>query len=190
MGFSSQAKRFLSQVCLVGDLTVPTILQINNWTKVIQQHKCDYVYLFQNENPGPGSYGCISSAEVQSPSFSKKGTTGFVPSKVRWSPSHLHWFQFRLKYLNKHWTAMKQRIVWLSPDFSSSTINRLTYLSRWLDRHVPIWHKYPWCRSDECSWRWRLCYARSCSTSRSKFNECSMSTYSWWICFHDIWCTP
>ncbi|XP_049891017.1 O(6)-methylguanine-induced apoptosis 2 [Epinephelus moara] len=35
-----------------------------------------------NENPGPGSYGRISSAEVQSPSFSKKGTTGFVPSKA------------------------------------------------------------------------------------------------------------
>ncbi|XP_067351991.1 O(6)-methylguanine-induced apoptosis 2 isoform X2 [Channa argus] len=35
-----------------------------------------------NENPGPGSYGCISSAELKSPSFSKKGTTGFVASKV------------------------------------------------------------------------------------------------------------
>ncbi|XP_038583905.1 O(6)-methylguanine-induced apoptosis 2 isoform X1 [Micropterus salmoides] len=35
-----------------------------------------------NENPGPGSYGCISSAEVKSPSFSKKGTTGFVASKA------------------------------------------------------------------------------------------------------------
>ncbi|XP_047186021.1 O(6)-methylguanine-induced apoptosis 2 [Scophthalmus maximus] len=50
-GFSSQAKRFPSQVCL-------------------------------NDNPGPGSYGCISSAEVESPSFSKKGTTGFVASKA------------------------------------------------------------------------------------------------------------
>uniref|UniRef100_A0A3B4X1L3 Sperm-tail PG-rich repeat containing 1 n=1 Tax=Seriola lalandi dorsalis TaxID=1841481 RepID=A0A3B4X1L3_SERLL len=50
-GFSSQAKRFPSQVCL-------------------------------NDNPGPGSYGCIPSAEVTSPSFSKKGTTGFVASKV------------------------------------------------------------------------------------------------------------
>ncbi|KAE8281802.1 O(6)-methylguanine-induced apoptosis 2 [Larimichthys crocea] len=50
-GFSSQAKRFPSQVCL-------------------------------NENPGPGSYGRVSSAEVRSPSFSKKGTTGFVPSKA------------------------------------------------------------------------------------------------------------
>ncbi|KAK2830627.1 hypothetical protein Q5P01_018558 [Channa striata] len=34
-----------------------------------------------NENPGPASYGCISSAELNSPSFSKKGTTGFVASK-------------------------------------------------------------------------------------------------------------
>ncbi|XP_068189782.1 LOW QUALITY PROTEIN: O(6)-methylguanine-induced apoptosis 2 [Antennarius striatus] len=34
-----------------------------------------------NGNPGPASYDCRSSAEVQSPSFSKKGTTGFVPSK-------------------------------------------------------------------------------------------------------------
>ncbi|XP_040909927.1 O(6)-methylguanine-induced apoptosis 2 [Toxotes jaculatrix] len=50
-GFSSQAKRFPSQVCL-------------------------------NDNPGPGSYGCISSAEVESPSYSKKGTTGFVASKA------------------------------------------------------------------------------------------------------------
>ncbi|XP_044028893.1 O(6)-methylguanine-induced apoptosis 2 isoform X2 [Siniperca chuatsi] len=50
-GFSSQAKRFPSQVCL-------------------------------NENPGPGSYGCITSAEVKSPSFSKKGTAGFVASKA------------------------------------------------------------------------------------------------------------
>ncbi|XP_070777866.1 O(6)-methylguanine-induced apoptosis 2 isoform X2 [Enoplosus armatus] len=50
-GFSSQAKRFPSQVCL-------------------------------NENPGPGSYGCITGAEVKSPSFSKKGTTGFVASKA------------------------------------------------------------------------------------------------------------
>ncbi|XP_034748900.1 O(6)-methylguanine-induced apoptosis 2 isoform X1 [Etheostoma cragini] len=50
-GFSSQARRFPSQVCL-------------------------------NENPGPGSYDFISSAEVQSPSFSKKGTTGFVASKT------------------------------------------------------------------------------------------------------------
>ncbi|XP_042290766.1 O(6)-methylguanine-induced apoptosis 2 [Thunnus maccoyii] len=50
-GFSSQAKRFPSQVCL-------------------------------NENPGPGSYVCVSSTEVQSPSFSKKGTTGFVASKA------------------------------------------------------------------------------------------------------------
>lgn len=39
--------------------------------------------LFQNETPGPGSYDCITSTELQSPSFSKKGTTGFVPSKVR-----------------------------------------------------------------------------------------------------------
>ncbi|XP_071356729.1 O(6)-methylguanine-induced apoptosis 2 isoform X2 [Trachinotus anak] len=35
-----------------------------------------------NDNPGPGSYECISSAEVKSPSFSKKGTTGFVASKT------------------------------------------------------------------------------------------------------------
>ncbi|CAB1426021.1 unnamed protein product, partial [Pleuronectes platessa] len=38
-GFSSQAKRFSSQ-------------------------------LRPNENPGPGSYGCVSTAEVKSPSFS------------------------------------------------------------------------------------------------------------------------
>ncbi|XP_068432488.1 O(6)-methylguanine-induced apoptosis 2 isoform X3 [Clinocottus analis] len=38
---------------------------------------------FLNGNPGPGSYGFIASAEVESPSFSKKGTTGFVASKVR-----------------------------------------------------------------------------------------------------------
>ncbi|XP_034401643.1 O(6)-methylguanine-induced apoptosis 2 isoform X2 [Cyclopterus lumpus] len=50
-GFSSQASRFTSHVCL-------------------------------NGNPGPGSYGFISSAEVKSPSFSTKGTTGFVPSKT------------------------------------------------------------------------------------------------------------
>ncbi|XP_070841470.1 O(6)-methylguanine-induced apoptosis 2 [Chaetodon trifascialis] len=50
-GFSSQAQRFPSQVCL-------------------------------NENPGPGSYGCTSSVEITSPSFSKKGTTGFVASKA------------------------------------------------------------------------------------------------------------
>lgn len=35
-----------------------------------------------DENPGPGSYGCMSNAEVASPSFSKKGTTGFVASKA------------------------------------------------------------------------------------------------------------
>uniref|UniRef100_A0A3Q3WRS9 Uncharacterized protein n=1 Tax=Mola mola TaxID=94237 RepID=A0A3Q3WRS9_MOLML len=28
---------------------------------------------FQNDNPGPGSYGLICSADVQTPSFSKKG---------------------------------------------------------------------------------------------------------------------
>ncbi|KAM7384573.1 hypothetical protein PAMA_011775 [Pampus argenteus] len=50
-GFSSQAKRFPSQVCL-------------------------------NENPGPGSYDYISSTDVKSPSFSKKGTAGFVASKA------------------------------------------------------------------------------------------------------------
>ncbi|XP_039978543.1 O(6)-methylguanine-induced apoptosis 2 isoform X2 [Xiphias gladius] len=35
-----------------------------------------------NENPGPASYGCISSAEVKNPSFSTRGTTGFVASKA------------------------------------------------------------------------------------------------------------
>ncbi|XP_029023828.1 O(6)-methylguanine-induced apoptosis 2 isoform X2 [Betta splendens] len=49
-GFSSQAKRFSSHICL-------------------------------NENPGPGSYSCTTSTEAQSPSFSKKGTTGFVASR-------------------------------------------------------------------------------------------------------------
>ncbi|CAJ1083156.1 O(6)-methylguanine-induced apoptosis 2 isoform X1 [Xyrichtys novacula] len=34
------------------------------------------------ENPGPASYDCVFNAEIQSPSFSKKGTTGFVVSKV------------------------------------------------------------------------------------------------------------
>ncbi|XP_026205122.1 O(6)-methylguanine-induced apoptosis 2 isoform X2 [Anabas testudineus] len=34
-----------------------------------------------NENPGPGSYSCTSITEVKSPSYSKKGTTGFVASK-------------------------------------------------------------------------------------------------------------
>ncbi|XP_034017090.1 O(6)-methylguanine-induced apoptosis 2 [Thalassophryne amazonica] len=56
-GFSSQAKRFPSPICL-------------------------------NENPGPGSYDCISSTEVISPSFSKKGTTGFVGSKAAGIPRH------------------------------------------------------------------------------------------------------
>ena len=37
--------------------------------------------LFQNENPGPGTYCPLPSAETFSPSFSKKGTTSF-PSKV------------------------------------------------------------------------------------------------------------
>nr|XP_043909070.1 O(6)-methylguanine-induced apoptosis 2 isoform X1 [Solea senegalensis] len=50
-GFSSQAKRFPSQISL-------------------------------DDSPGPGSYCSISSTEVISPSFSKKGTTGFVASKV------------------------------------------------------------------------------------------------------------
>ncbi|KAM9385674.1 LOW QUALITY PROTEIN: O(6)-methylguanine-induced apoptosis 2 [Pholidichthys leucotaenia] len=36
----------------------------------------------QNENPGPGSYHLFSNTEVISPSFSKKGTTGFVGSKA------------------------------------------------------------------------------------------------------------
>lgn len=47
--------------------------------------------LFQNETPGPGSYDCIAATELISPSFSKKGTTGFVPSKVSWV---LRWFKF------------------------------------------------------------------------------------------------
>ncbi|XP_075867397.1 O(6)-methylguanine-induced apoptosis 2 isoform X2 [Nelusetta ayraudi] len=38
--------------------------------------------LLLNETPGPGSYDCITSTELQSPSFSTKGTTGFVPSKA------------------------------------------------------------------------------------------------------------
>ena len=36
---------------------------------------------YQNENPGPGSYGRLRSIEPQSTSFSKKGFGGFV-SKV------------------------------------------------------------------------------------------------------------
>ncbi|KAM9838241.1 O(6)-methylguanine-induced apoptosis 2 [Aulostomus maculatus] len=35
-----------------------------------------------NEIPGPGSYDCVSGAELESPSFSKKGTTGFIVSKA------------------------------------------------------------------------------------------------------------
>ncbi|KAM3596826.1 uncharacterized protein V6R79_021378 [Siganus canaliculatus] len=58
-GFSSQVKRFPSQIYL-------------------------------NETPGPGSYGAISSAESQSPSFSKKGTTGFVPCKAPRASSYPH----------------------------------------------------------------------------------------------------
>lgn len=50
-GFSTQAKRFASQISL-------------------------------SESPGPGTYDCLTSTEVNSPSFSKRGTTGFVPSKV------------------------------------------------------------------------------------------------------------
>uniref|UniRef100_A0A3Q0SGZ1 Sperm-tail PG-rich repeat containing 1 n=1 Tax=Amphilophus citrinellus TaxID=61819 RepID=A0A3Q0SGZ1_AMPCI len=56
-GFSSQAKRFTSQVSL-------------------------------NENPG--RYDCFSSNEVNSPSFSKKGTTGFAsrrPQRVNPGPN-------------------------------------------------------------------------------------------------------
>lgn len=41
------------------------------------------MFVCQNGSPGPGSYDCFSSYEVNSPSFSKKGTTGFVPPKVR-----------------------------------------------------------------------------------------------------------
>uniref|UniRef100_A0A3P9DKC9 Sperm-tail PG-rich repeat containing 1 n=1 Tax=Maylandia zebra TaxID=106582 RepID=A0A3P9DKC9_9CICH len=35
-----------------------------------------------SESPGPGTYDCFTSTEVNCPSFSKRGTTGFVPSKV------------------------------------------------------------------------------------------------------------
>ncbi|CAI5691219.1 O(6)-methylguanine-induced apoptosis 2 isoform X1 [Oreochromis niloticus] len=35
-----------------------------------------------SESPGPGTYDCFTSTEVNSPSFSKRGTTGFFPSKV------------------------------------------------------------------------------------------------------------
>ncbi|KAL3043567.1 hypothetical protein OYC64_003430 [Pagothenia borchgrevinki] len=41
-----------------------------------------------NESPGAGSHGSISSAEVQSPSFSKKGTTGFVGYKTTRGPGN------------------------------------------------------------------------------------------------------
>ncbi|XP_075995287.1 O(6)-methylguanine-induced apoptosis 2 [Genypterus blacodes] len=51
-GFSSQAKRFPSQLC-------------------------------PNENPGPGTYECTSTAELSSPSFSKKGTTGLASETAR-----------------------------------------------------------------------------------------------------------
>ena len=76
-GFSSQTKRFSSQLHPVGDSTL--------FTLEIKNPKCcrNDVFVFQNENPGPGSYGCVSTAEVKIPSFSKKGTTGFVASKVR-----------------------------------------------------------------------------------------------------------
>ncbi|XP_072226522.1 O(6)-methylguanine-induced apoptosis 2 [Leuresthes tenuis] len=50
-GFSSQAERFPSALCL-------------------------------DELPGPGSYSCSSSFNINNPSFSKKGTTGFVASKA------------------------------------------------------------------------------------------------------------
>ncbi|XP_047461959.1 O(6)-methylguanine-induced apoptosis 2 [Mugil cephalus] len=73
-GFSSQTKRFPSQVCL-------------------------------NENPGPGSY-CITSAEVNSPSFSKKGTSGFVPPNItikhqRSSPGP-NTYNLQSTFINKH----------------------------------------------------------------------------------------
>uniref|UniRef100_A0A3Q2ZZT6 Sperm-tail PG-rich repeat containing 1 n=1 Tax=Kryptolebias marmoratus TaxID=37003 RepID=A0A3Q2ZZT6_KRYMA len=32
--------------------------------------------------PGPGSYDCVSSSELFSPSFSKRGTSGFIESKA------------------------------------------------------------------------------------------------------------
>ncbi|CAJ1083155.1 O(6)-methylguanine-induced apoptosis 2 isoform X2 [Xyrichtys novacula] len=41
------------------------------------------------ENPGPASYDCVFNAEIQSPSFSKKGTTGFVVSKTARPSSYL-----------------------------------------------------------------------------------------------------
>lgn len=41
------------------------------------------VFVCQSESPGPGTYDCFTSTEVNCPSFSKRGTTGFVPSKVR-----------------------------------------------------------------------------------------------------------
>uniref|UniRef100_A0A665W7A1 Sperm-tail PG-rich repeat containing 1 n=1 Tax=Echeneis naucrates TaxID=173247 RepID=A0A665W7A1_ECHNA len=36
-----------------------------------------------NDNPGPGSYDCISRADIKNPSFSKKGTTGFTAKGYR-----------------------------------------------------------------------------------------------------------
>ncbi|KAM4631477.1 O(6)-methylguanine-induced apoptosis 2 [Polymixia lowei] len=36
-----------------------------------------------NENPGPGAYSSVASAEVNSPSFSKKGTSGFASKAAR-----------------------------------------------------------------------------------------------------------
>ncbi|XP_018540144.1 O(6)-methylguanine-induced apoptosis 2 isoform X2 [Lates calcarifer] len=62
-----------------------------------------------NDNPGPGSYGCISSAEVKSPSFSKKGTTGFVASKAARSYSDPqratpgpNVYNIQSSFINKH----------------------------------------------------------------------------------------
>lgn len=79
--------------------------------------------LFQNESPGPGSYDCTTSTELQSPSFSKKGTTGFVPSKVSWAlqliPDHqclktsskapIQLWHYVLKYL-VYYSGLKKNI--------------------------------------------------------------------------------
>ncbi|XP_026156509.1 O(6)-methylguanine-induced apoptosis 2 isoform X2 [Mastacembelus armatus] len=73
--------------------SIPTKYQsvvITNQEKkgFLSQTRRFHSHVCLNENPGPGSYGCISSSEVKSPSFSKKGTTGFVASKVTRSYSN------------------------------------------------------------------------------------------------------
>ncbi|XP_030003626.1 O(6)-methylguanine-induced apoptosis 2 [Sphaeramia orbicularis] len=45
-------------------------------TKRFPAHICP------NENPGPGSYNCVSTVETSGPSYSQKGTTGFIGSKA------------------------------------------------------------------------------------------------------------